>query len=230
MKASSTAVKASSTTVKASSTTSHPTASAVTGAASVTELLGLSARPVAPEGIIAATAELMTLIAVAAHRIVPWIERGLVVEGVAPGGRRVVERVSAKLGRPIPLRIAVLESGKLFGVWKGWFFEVPRIGQLSRVARVIRPGAGVVEGAIAARIGPGVTAGRVWRTNSTRVWRTNSAGVTRSVVTASIARRYGVGIGNVNVAIVTDVAPTPIAAPIVVIVVDQRADEHTGPE
>src|SRR5215472_13228325 len=96
-------MKTLSTAVKATSTASKPAASAaVTGPASVAELLGLPARPIAPEGIIAATAGLMTWIAVAAHRIVPWIERWLVVEGVAPAGRRIVERVSAKLRRPIP--------------------------------------------------------------------------------------------------------------------------------
>jgi len=104
-------MKATSATVKATSTASNPATSAVTGPASIAELLGLPARSVAPEGIIAATAELMALLAVTAHRIVPWIKRRLVVQGVAPGGRRIVERVSAQLSLPILWQIAVLESG-----------------------------------------------------------------------------------------------------------------------
>ena len=204
--------------------TSEPATSAVTGSAAVTELLGLSAGPVAPEGVIVATAVLTTFIAVAAHRIVPWIERWLVVEGVAPSRRGIVGRVPAKLGWPIHRRIAVLKSRKLVRFWKGWFFEVARNGNLTRGGRVIWPGAGVVEGAIAARIRR-TTSTRVWPTagvrwtNSTSV-RWTTASVSWSVVTASITRRYGVGVGNVNVAIITDVAATPIAAPIVVIVVD----------
>ena len=219
-------MKATSTT-SSTSTTSKPAApAAVTGPASVAELLGLAARPVAPEGIIAAAAGLTTWIAVAAHRIVPWIERWLVVEGVAPAGRRIVERISAQLSRPIPCRIAVLESGQLVGLWEGWFFEVPRIGNLARGGRVIWPRTGVVvERAITACISCGVTTGSVWRTDPTCVWWTNS-----SRISASIACRYGVGIGDVNVAIVTDVASIPVAAPIVVIVVDQGPDEHSGPE
>ena len=216
--------------MKASSTASEPASSAVTGPASIAELLGLSAGPVASEGIVAATGELTTLIAVAAHRIVPWIERWLVVVGVALTGRRIVEPACAKLSRTIRLRIAVLQSRKLAGLWKSWFFEVPRIGNLARVSRVVGAGAWVVEGTIAARIGCRVTNGRIWWTNSTRVWWTNSAGISWSVVTASIARRYSVGIGNVNVVIVGDVSSAPIAAPIVVIVVDQRPNEHSGPE
>jgi hypothetical protein len=217
--------------VKASSTASGAPAPAITSPTSIAELLGLSARPIAPEGIIAPTSEPMTLIAVAAHRIVPWIERWLVAEGIAAsGGRWIVQRVSAKLSQPIRRRIAVLESGKLVGVWKGGFFDVPRIGQLSRIGGVIWSGAWVVEGTIAASIRCGIAGGRVWRASSARVGWTNSAGIARSVVTTSIASRYGAGIGNVNVAVVGDVASAPIAAPIVVIVVDQRADEHSGPE
>jgi hypothetical protein len=216
--------------VKASSTASGTPASAITSPTSVTELLGLSARRVASEGIIATTCDPMTVIAIAAHRIVPWIERWLVVEGVAASGRRrIVERVPAKLSRPVRRRIAVLESGKLLGVWKGWFFDVPGVGQLSRSGGVVWSGARVVEGTVAASIRCGVTGGRVWWASSARVRWTNSAGISRSV-TASIACRYGAGIGNVNVAIVSDVASAPIAAPIVVIVVDERADQQSGPE
>jgi small neutral amino acid transporter SnatA (MarC family) len=99
-------VKATSTTATSEPTTSAATP-AVAGPASVTELLGLSAGPGASEGVIAATGQLMTFIAVAAHRIVPWIERWLLIEGVAPS-RRGIERVPAKLSRPIHLRIPVL--------------------------------------------------------------------------------------------------------------------------
>src|SRR5262249_45862063 len=160
---------------------------------------------------------LMALIAIAAHRIVPWIVRWPVAGGVAPSGGRIVERVSAKLSRSIYGGIAVLESWKLAGLWKGRFFELLRVGKLGRGGRVVWPGAGVGGGGIAACIRCRVMARRVWRTNSTCVWWSNPSRISRSVVTASIARRYGVGIGNVNVMIVSDVAYTPIAAPIVVI-------------
>ena len=122
-----------------------------------------------------------------------------------------------------------MKSGELVGLWKGWFFEVSGVGGLARGGRVVRPGAGVVvEGAIAAGIG--VTARRI-RVTSGRIWWTNSARISRSsVITASIARRYGVGIGNVNVVIVRHASPTPIAAPVIVIVVDQRTDEHPRPK
>src|SRR5262249_59329271 len=108
-----------------------------------------------------------------------WIKRRLVVEGVAAGRRRIVQSVcAAKLSWSIRGRAAVLESGKLVGFWKGWFFQITCVGKLACGGRVIWPGTGVVEWAIAARIG--------CRVATRRIRRKDSAPVSRPVVTSPV--------------------------------------------